>query len=254
MHRKPIIAGNWKMYKTAEEARNYIAQLASLVEEVPVRVCLATPFTAIHASFHAAKDTRITIGAQNMHSALEGAYTGEISAHMLKEAGASFVLLGHSERRHYFHESNAEINKKIHRAYAEDLLAILCIGEQQEERESGKTEDVLKQQLVEGLKGVTENQLTNLVIAYEPVWAIGTGKMATPEMAEETHAMIREILSSLFSKAHADRLSILYGGSVKPESISSLMRQPNIDGALVGGASLDPKIFSQIIHNAVAKE
>jgi triosephosphate isomerase len=249
MRPTPIIAGNWKMYKTAIEAKEFITAFAPLVADSPLRIFLAPPFTAIHSASVAAIDTQIVIGAQNMHEEQEGAFTGEVSSRMIKEAGASFVILGHSERRHYFHETNALINRKIKKAFKEDLLPIYCIGETQEEREKGKTKEVISKQLEEGLLGITEKEVETLVIAYEPVWAIGTGKNATPDIAEETHSEIRNFLTHKWGQK-GQRIPILYGGSVKPELIEDLMKKPNIDGALVGGASLDPVVFAKIVNNA----
>ncbi len=229
MERIPIIAGNWKMYKTAKEARDYILELSSLVVQPKRIIMLAVPFTAIHAAILG----QFVVGAQNMHFEEEGAFTGEISARMLKEAGAEFVILGHSERRHIFHESNAFINKKVKKALSAGLKAILCVGE----KEGEDREVVLRAQLTECLEGVTD--FKNLILAYEPVWAIGTGKTATPEMAQEAHKFCRGFVGN--------EVSILYGGSVKPEVMSTLMKEADIDGVLVGGASLDPKTFAKII-------
>jgi triosephosphate isomerase (TIM) len=250
MHRKPIIAGNWKMYKTGREAKEFIAAFAPLVAKATARVYVAAPFTALYEAAKAAKGSSIVVGAQNMHDATEGAFTGEISARMLKEAGASFVILGHSERRQYFHETSAFVNRKIKRAFQEGLIPIYCIGEKQEEREKGMTKEVLLKQLEEGLADITPKEAESLVIAYEPVWAIGTGKTATPEIAEETQGQIRQWLEGRFEKSLAEKIPILYGGSVKPESIRDLLQKPNIDGALVGGASLDPAVFAKIVNQA----
>jgi triosephosphate isomerase len=224
----PIIVANWKMHKTAAEAKKFLQGLA-----VPknVRVMVAPPFTAISAAAEAAKN--VAIGAQNMHEAEAGAFTGEISAEMLKSAGAQFVILGHSERRKLLHESDAFIAQKVRRALSSGLLPILCIGETEAERRKGITNDALRRQL----EGV---ELGKMMIAYEPIWAIGTGKTATPEMAEETHLAIRSMIGT-------DNIPLLYGGSVTPQNVQSLLKQPHIDGALVGGASLDVHQFTQII-------
>lgn len=243
--RKKIIAGNWKMYKTAQEAREFILELAPQVAKARLQVFLAVPFTALHAATLASRGTPLVIGAQNMHDAAEGAFTGEVSSRMLLEAGARFVLLGHSERRQYFHESNSFLNRKIKRALLDGLMPMLCVGETQEEREEGRTEQVLSTQLKEGLEGLKKEELSKIVIAYEPVWAIGTGKTATPEMAQAAHKFVR-------SQVGAD-LPILYGGSVKPETIAGLMQMPDIDGALVGGASLNATTFAKIITEGVKK-
>jgi triosephosphate isomerase len=246
--KKSMVIGNWKMYKTVSETVAFIKELAPLVENSNAEVCLAVPFTSITAAVEAAKDTNIVIGAQNMNDASEGAFTGEIAAIMLKEIGAEFVLLGHSERRTLFHETDPYINRKVIKALEDDLTPVLCIGETAAEREENKTEEVLQRQLEECLSGVGEEPASKLVIAYEPVWAIGTGKTATPQMAEEAHAFIRKCLTKQFGKKIAQGLSILYGGSVKPDNMAALMQEKNIDGALVGGASLQVKNFSAIIQ------
>jgi triosephosphate isomerase (TIM) len=248
MNRIPLIAGNWKMFKTTAEARAFISALSQEIASTERRVFLATPFTAIEGAVDAAKGTRISIGAQNMHDQIEGAYTGEISARMLKGCGASFVLLGHSERRHYFAETNAFIHSKVLRALQEGLTPVLCVGELAHERESGSHETVLKDQLVECLAGLTAEQAAEMVIAYEPVWAIGTGKTATPEIAQEVHLFIRQWLEERFGRECAMKMCLLYGGSVKPDNIASLMQQTDIDGVLVGGAALDVKSFAQIVN------
>lgn len=242
--RIPIIAGNWKMHKTIGQAREFIQKLAEALPPVATRIFIAPSYTAIQAAAEAASSTKIVIGAQNMHEAESGAFTGAVSASMLKDAGARFVILGHSERRQLFHETNPLINRKIKRAIAEGLLPILCIGETQKERDAKETKKILRLQLEECLKEISP---TEIVVAYEPVWAIGTGKTATPEMAEEAHLLCREFLNTLWGKSTAEHLNILYGGSVTPETAFSLLKQPNIDGALVGGASLHVDKFIQII-------
>ncbi|HSW86340.1 MAG TPA: triose-phosphate isomerase [Rhabdochlamydiaceae bacterium] len=247
MNRRPMIAGNWKMYKTAPEAKAYIQELAPMVAQAKADVLLAVPFTALHAASASAHGTDILIGAQNMHDADEGAFTGEVSAHMLKDAGAKCVILGHSERRQLFQESNTFINRKLKRALQAHLLPILCIGESQQERDEGKTGQVLCKQLEECLAGLASEQIGDIVVAYEPIWAIGTGRTATPEIAQKTHAQCRDFIAGNWGKSTAARMRILYGGSVKPETIADQMAQPDIDGALVGGASLDPKSFAKIV-------
>lgn len=237
------------MYKTAQEAREFILELAPHVAHAHIQVFLAVPFTALHAATLAARGTSLVIGAQNMHDAPEGAFTGEISCRMLLDVGARFVLLGHSERRGYFHESNSFLNRKIKRALLDGLQPVLCVGETQEEREQGRTEQVLTSQLKEGLEGLKKEELSKIAIAYEPVWAIGTGKTATPEMAQAAHHFCRALLTKL----GAADLPILYGGSVKPETIAGLMQMPDIDGALVGGASLNASTFAKIITEGVKK-
>ena len=247
MARKTIIAGNWKMYKTGSEAVDYINELAPLVTSSDPEVFLAVPFTGIHQAAVAASKAHIRIGAQNMFYEEEGAFTGEVSALMLKDSGADFVIIGHSERRQYFHEDNSIINKKVLHAIKNDLLVILCVGESLSERNADKTEEVLHSQLVEGLKGIPSD-FVDFVIAYEPVWAIGTGVSATPEIAQKNHSFCRRVLAEMISKNHAEKIPILYGGSVKGENIKMLMEQKDIDGALVGGASLDPKSFEKIVN------
>ncbi len=248
MHRIPLIVGNWKMYKTAQEARTFIAALSPEIAGTDRRVLIAAPFTAIEGAGQAAKDTRILIGAQNMHDHPDGAYTGEVSASMLKSIGARFVILGHSERRLFFGEDNAFIRRKVLRALAEGLLPILCIGEQLHEREAGMHEEVLRVQLDACLHGLTQAQMSEVVIAYEPVWAIGTGKTATPDSAQEVHRFIRSFVEERFGSACSQKISLLYGGSVKPDNMAALMEQTAIDGVLVGGASLDVEAFAQIVN------
>lgn len=248
MNRIPLIAGNWKMYKTAAETRAFFAALAPEVAETDRRVFIAPAFPAIEAAAQAAEGTPIWIGGQNMHDHAEGAYTGEVSARMLKASGARFVILGHSERRQYFSESNAFIRAKIFAALKEGLTPILCIGESLQDRENRNHTGVLKRQLEECLQGVSAAHATEIVIAYEPIWAIGTGKTATPEMAQEMHRFIRDFLGECFGGEVSERITLLYGGSVKPDNIAALMQQTDIDGALVGGASLDAKTFAQIVN------
>jgi triosephosphate isomerase len=243
-----LIIGNWKMYKTAQEAQEFLAALLPLIEKSPVKVGLAVPFTALHAM----QTRSVWIGAQNMHDALEGAFTGEISARMLKEAGAGFVLLGHSERRQIFQESNAFIQKKAKRALQEGLIPVLCVGETEQERERGKTQEVLLKQLNECLADLSKEELQKCLLAYEPVWAIGTGKSATPEMAEEAHLICRNFISEKCGRDLAQNIPILYGGSVKPDNVRTLLKMPNINGALVGGASLTVSSFAELINQGNA--
>lgn len=248
MNRVPLIAGNWKMYKTDAEARAFISALIPQIASAKRRVFIAAPFTALTGAADAAKGTQVSVGAQNMHDQVEGAFTGEISAGMLKSCGASFVILGHSERRQHFAETNSFIHRKLVRALSEGLTPILCIGESLHERESGKCDEVLKLQLEECLQKLTVSQVTQCVIAYEPVWAIGTGKAATPEIAQEVHQMIREWLEMRFGRECSLKMCLLYGGSVKPDNIAELMQQTDIDGVLVGGAALDVNSFAQIVN------
>ncbi len=244
------IAGNWKMYKTIEEAVSYVETLSPLIQKSQAAVYLAVPFTAIHPTVERAKalKTAIKVGAQNMNDASEGAFTGEIAAKMVVDAGAQFVILGHSERRQLFHESDHFINKKVKRALAEELQPLLCIGETLEERESGKLEERLEEQLTSSLHEIAAESFSKLILAYEPIWAIGTGKVATPEDAQAAHQLCRSLIRKHWGDHAADLLSILYGGSVKPENARDLLIQPDVDGLLVGGASLSPKAFSQIIN------
>jgi triosephosphate isomerase len=244
--REIVIAGNWKMHKTTDEAVAYVKELIPLVEGVKAKVYLAVPFTAIYSVAEAAKGSNVVIGAQNMNDATEGAFTGEIAARMLLDAGAQFVILGHSERRHVFGEDNAFVNRKVKRALEEKIQPILCIGETLEQREADKTEEVLKSQLLESLSEV--ESLENVIIAYEPVWAIGTGVTATPDQAQEAHAFCRSVIESEWGKSAAKEIVIQYGGSVKPDNAKTLLDQADIDGLLVGGASLTPEIFSQIVN------
>lgn len=249
-----MIVGNWKMYKTIEEAKAFVQRVAPLITESQGRIMLAVPFTAIQqvAKLVADEKLSIAIGAQNMHNAEEGAFTGEIAGRMLKEAGARFVIIGHSERRHLFHEDESCIHKKVQRAFQDGLQPILCIGETSDERKAGKRDEVLTRQLVTALKDISEESMASLILAYEPVWAIGTGDVATPEDAQEVHAFCRALLKKLYSAKIANALNILYGGSVKPDNAAALLAEPDIDGLLVGGASLLPESFSQIVNTGVS--
>lgn len=247
MTRPTIIAGNWKMHKTIGETEQFIRSLKNGLGSTNRMAYLAPPFTAIASAALEAKNSPIKIGAQNMSDAAEGAFTGEISARMLKEAGTEFVILGHSERRSHFFETDEHINHKLKRACLENLPVILCIGETQEERDAGRSLDVLHHQIQKAFEGLSQDDLHSLIIAYEPVWAIGTGKIATPELAGETHNALRAHLANCYNQSFADRTPILYGGSVKPSNIESILEQPDIDGALIGGASLDVKSFTQMV-------
>ena len=243
--RKPFIAGNWKMNMTAESGAALIKELRPLVKEAKCDVALCVPAILIPAMVKAAKGSRIKIGAENVHWAEKGAFTGEISVNMLKEYGVKYVIVGHSERRQYFGETDETVNKRTLAALAGGLTPIVWVGEVLGERESGKTNAVLDRQLEEGLKGVED--LTKLVIAYEPVWAIGTGRTATDEQAEETIGYIRKKLSKLFSRKEANRVRIQYGGSMNAKNCKGLMAQPDIDGGLIGGASLTTD-FATIVN------
>lgn len=245
--RKPMIAGNWKMFHTAKEAVSFLNTLNQSLDQMEcgADLLICPPFTCLYPmKDHCGK---IRLGAQNMHHQLEGAFTGEISAPMLKDAGAEYVILGHSERRHLFQESNDFINLKIKTALKEGLLPILCIGETEEERETGRTEEVLKEQLLQSLAGISKEELCRVVLAYEPVWAIGTGKTATAEDAAATISAVRNTVEKAYDKEAAETIRILYGGSVKPNNIKSLMNKEAIDGVLVGGASLKPEDFLSLI-------
>jgi len=247
MKRQVIIAGNWKMHKTIQEATQFIEELLPQLAAPHCGVWIAPPSTAISTCADKAKESPLKIGAQNVSYAGEGAFTGEISGKMAKEAGAFFCLIGHSERRTLFGETDDTIALKVRQTISQDLVPVLCIGETLAERDEGRTEAVLKGQLIEGLKGFSADELKELVIAYEPVWAIGTGKTASAEMAQAAHAFIRKEVAIDLSKPFAESLSILYGGSVKPANIEELIKQPDIDGALVGGASLEVDSFAKLV-------
>ena len=252
--RKSIVAGNWKMYKTVQETVHYVKQLRALVNNVrDVEVVVAPPFTALHAAAEALRGGEFYLAAQNLHWEREGAFTGEISATMVRDAGAAYAIIGHSERRTRFGETDLNVNRKLAAALGANLHPIVCIGETLEQRDANQTLEVLDRQVKEGLDNVTADQVAHLVLAYEPVWAIGTGRNATPEQAQEAHAHIRTRLRQWFGADAAEACRILYGGSVKPENIASLASQPDVDGALVGGASLDVRAFSDIIQKARRK-
>jgi len=249
--RTPFIAGNWKMYKTVAETVKYVKEFRGLVKDViNVDIVLAPPFTALHAAAESARNSNVGIAAQDLHWEREGAFTGEISAAMIRETGAEYVIIGHSERRTLFGETDAMVNRKLGAAFAGGLTPIVCIGETLDQRERNETFTVLDRQIRDGLDGVTSEQLVQLVIAYEPVWAIGTGRNATPAQAEEAHGHVRKRLQQWFGAQPAELCRVVYGGSVKPENIADLAGQPDVDGALVGGASLDVKAFSQIVSRS----
>jgi len=243
-----LIAGNWKMNKTTGESIELAQKLVESLKDVNDRdILICPPFTALYSVYQVIKGTNIKLGAQDVFYENSGAFTGEISPIMLKDVGCEYVIIGHSERRHIIGETDELINKKIKAAINNGLKTILCVGELLEEREAGKTLEVVKTQIEKGLNGVSKEEMKNIVIAYEPVWAIGTGKTAKPEDAQEVHAYIRELLSKLYSKEIADETIIQYGGSVKASNIDSLMAMPDIDGALVGGASLVAEEFTRIV-------
>ena len=252
--RKPVIAGNWKMYKTIAETQAFFDQIAPLVLEVRhCEMVIAAPFTALRRAVELGEKLGIGISAQDLYWEKEGAFTGQVSAAMLREAGCRFTLIGHSERRQLFGETDLSVSRKLKAALAVDLQPIVCVGETLAEREAEQTEAVLKRQLTAGLAGLTEADFSPIIIAYEPVWAIGTGRTATPEIAQQAHAFIRTQLAGVVSPGAAERCRILYGGSVKPENIAGLMAQPDVDGALVGGASLDPRSFAAIVRYQQAR-
>lgn len=252
MSRKYLIAGNWKMNTTASETDDLISEINSLVgQQTQVQVCICPPFTSLQKGSSLVEQTEVLLGAQNMSAEPSGAFTGEISAEMLRDLYVNFVILGHSERRQYFGETNESINLKVLAAVQNNLKPIYCIGETLEERESGKTLEVVKTQVNEGLANFPLSEVDNLVLAYEPVWAIGTGKTATDEMAQEVHAYVRGLLVDLFGDAAGSGVRILYGGSMKPENASGLLSQPDVDGGLIGGASLNAKSFCAIVDSAI---
>ncbi|MGE5352010.1 MAG: triose-phosphate isomerase [Acidobacteriota bacterium] len=250
--RKKVIAGNWKMYNDIPASVKLISELKKSLSglEVKADVIICPPFTSLDTAKTLIKDSIIQLGAQNMYFEESGAYTGEISAEMLKSAGCQYVILGHSERRTIFKETDELINKKIKKAISSGLTAIFCVGETLEQRENGTTESVINTQVTVGLQGLSAEDLKKVIVAYEPVWAIGTGKTATPEQAQEVHAFIRSLLGKLFSGEAAEEVTIQYGGSVKPENASTLLSQKDIDGALVGGACLKAESFTSIIKSA----
>ena len=248
--REPIFAANWKMHKTVTETRDYFQIFLPLIEGIKKkRVIIAPPFTALSYAKKAASDNpRISISAQNMHYENEGAFTGEISPVMLNELGISHVIIGHSERRHVFNEDDGVISMKIEAAIVHGISPIFCIGETLSEREKKLTFAVLEKQISKGLSRTKKDKMGSLVIAYEPVWAIGTGVTATPGQAQDAHEFVRSSIHKLFNSSIANDIRILYGGSVKPENIKELMQQPDIDGVLVGGASLNPESFAKIAN------
>jgi len=246
--RIPFIAGNWKMFKTVAEAVKYVKEFRGMVKDIDdVEIVLAPTFPALHAAAEAARNSNVGIGAQDLYWEREGAFTGEVSGPMLREAGAQYVIIGHSERRTLFGETDAAVNRKTAAAFAASLTPIVCIGETLDQRERNETFDVLDRQIKEGLAGITGEQLEQLVIAYEPVWAIGTGRNATPQQAAEAHGHIRKRLRQWFGGNAAEHCHVIYGGSVKPDNIRDLVSQPDVDGALVGGASLEVRSFFDIV-------
>ena len=246
--RTPFIAGNWKMFKTVRQTVAFVTDLRTALADISgVEIVVAPPFTAVHAAADALRDSNIGVSAQDLYWEKEGAFTGEISAEMIKEAGAQYVIIGHSERRRLFDETDVMVNRKVTAAMAAGLTPIMCIGETLEERERNETFAILDRQIKEGLDGIAASQLAEIVVAYEPVWAIGTGRTATAAQAGETHAHIRKRLRQWFGADGADRCHLLYGGSVKPDNIGELVAEEDVDGALVGGASLDVRSFAEIV-------
>jgi triosephosphate isomerase len=247
--RIPMMAGNWKMYKTIAETFDFFETFKPLVAQADhCEIAIAPPFPALDAAAQAARGSRIRIAAQNVFWETEGPFTGEVSPPMLLAAGCTHVIIGHSERRQYFGETDQTVNRRLRAALAAGLAPIVCMGERLEERESGRTEDVLIEQFNGAFAGLTAEQISPILVAYEPVWAIGTGRTATPETAADAHRLIRDRAAHLFGAAAAGSLRILYGGSVKPDNIKGLMARPEIDGVLVGGASLDPRSMASIVN------
>jgi len=249
--RKPIIAGNWKMHYTVEEAVKVAKELKGLVKGASADVVICAPFIQLPALVAELKGSNVKVGAQNMHFEEKGAYTGEISPGMLEALGVDYVVIGHSERRQYFNETDGDINKKLKKAFKHSLTPTLCVGESLEQREAGTTEEVIRAQVVKDLEGLSADEAKEVVIAYEPIWAIGTGKTATSEQANETIAAIRKMVADIFGAEVADAVRIQYGGSVKPSTIKEQMAMSDIDGALVGGASLLADDFAKIVNFGV---
>ena len=246
--RTPLVAANWKMYKTVRETVVYIKEFRSLVKDVDdVEIVVAPPFLGVAAAAEAARSSNVAIAGQDLYWEKEGAFTGEVSGPMLREAGAELAIIGHSERRAKFAETDRDVNRKVKAAFEAGLVPIMCVGETLEEREGGQTLAVLDRQISAGLEGLSVQQVSSMAIAYEPVWAIGTGRTATAAQAQEAHAHIRARVREWIGGPAADAVRIMYGGSVKPANARELMSQPDVDGALVGGASLDPRAFSEIV-------
>ena len=251
--RKPIVAGNWKMNKTVAEAKDLVAGIVrELGDFKGVDVVVCPPYTALNAvgELLAESQSQVDLGAQDMHWEKSGAYTGEVSAPMLRELFCHYVILGHSERRAYFHETDDVVNRKVKAALGGNVTPIVCVGETLEQREAEATDQVVEAQVRGSLEGLSEDELAKIVVAYEPVWAIGTGRTATPEQAQEVHAHIRGVVSNMSGSSVAESLRIQYGGSMKPDNAKELIGQPDIDGGLIGGAALDPRSFVEIIQAA----
>lgn len=250
MGRTPIVAANWKMYKTVAEARAFVAGLAAMLPAAGPAAVICPPFTALAAVNEALAGTAFALGAQNMHAEAQGAFTGEVAAPMLQDLGVRYVILGHSERRQYFGETDAFIGAKVRAAFAHDLVPILCVGETLAQRDAGQTTSVVEAQVLGGTEGLTASQAAGLIVAYEPIWAIGTGRPSTGADAGAVAAHIRRILAARFGAAGAAAVRVQYGGSVKPANAAEFLQHPEIDGALVGGASLEPASFAAIVEAA----
>lgn len=254
MKRKPMIAGNWKMHMTTGEARALVKDILAQTSDVntgEIDILIAPPYTSLAIASDTLTSSSIFLAGQNMHWEESGAFTGEISPLMLKDVGCTHVIIGHSERRQYFNETNDTVNKKLHAAFSNGLTPIMCVGESLEQRERGQTFSIIQEELEKGLDGLTSEQVQSMILAYEPIWAIGTGKTAFPEQAEEVHKFIRRWLTSKAGSESGEAVRILYGGSVKPDNIEGLMAKENIDGGLVGGASLKADSFSQIVKRSL---
>lgn len=246
--RKPIIAGNWKMHKTVAEGVRFVEAVAPQVSSTEVEVLVCAPYTLLPALVNAAKGTRVQIGAQNMHFEDKGAFTGEVSADMLLDIGVTHVIIGHSERRQYFGETDETVNLKLHKALSKGLVPVMCCGETLDQREAGDTKAVCKRQVEKGFEGISEAEASKVVVAYEPIWAIGTGKTASSADANDVIAFIRSVLEGLYGSDVSEEIRIQYGGSVKPANVEEIMNEVDIDGALVGGASLEADSFVQLVN------
>lgn len=246
--RKPIIAGNWKMHKTVDEAVSFVEEIKPLVKDAKCEVVVCPTFVCLDAVVKAAKGSNIKVGAQNLHFEEKGAFTGEVAPNMLEAIGVDYVIIGHSERRQYFNETDETVNKKLKAAFDHNIIPILCIGEALNEREADITEEVIGRQIKLDLAGLNKDQVEKIVIAYEPIWAIGTGKTATSDQANDTISYIRKVVTNLYGTETSDKVRIQYGGSVKPSTISEQMAKSDIDGALVGGASLVAADFAAIVN------
>ncbi|AQL56680.1 triose-phosphate isomerase [Abyssicoccus albus] len=249
--RTPIIAGNWKMNKTVTEAREFMESLSTLPKSSDVEAVICAPFIHLTTLIDLAKDTPLVIGAENAHYENSGAFTGEVSPHALNDMGIEYVILGHSERREYFNETDELINKKVHAVYSNGMIPIVCVGESESEREANEQNNIVTEQVTKAMEGLTDEQAKSIVIAYEPIWAIGTGKSATENDAGEMATVIREHVQTIYNEQVASSVRIQYGGSVKPENIKQYMAQTDIDGALVGGASLKADSFVQLLEGAI---